>query len=258
MATLDKDFKVKNGLQVTDGGSFGGTVSVATPTLGTHATTKDYVDAKPGGYIVSETPPEDVTQGAGWYKSSTGQTYIYYDNFWVEEGNGTGGEPGPTGPTGATGPTGPGISGVTASASELNILDGTTVTTTELNYVNGVTSSIQTQLDGKAAVSHTHNASAITYTIEDKSANYSIVSSDEGKVIRSTGSAITVTVDDVFAIGELATFTQYGAGQISFVPGSGVTLHSVDSKRKTNKQYSTVQIMKTQASTYLLFGDIVA
>ena len=106
MATLDKDFKVKNGLQVTEGGSFGGTVSVATPTLGTHATTKDYVDAKPGGYIVSETPPEDVTQGAGWYKSSTGQTYIYYDNFWVEEGNGTGGEPGPTGPTGPTGPAG--------------------------------------------------------------------------------------------------------------------------------------------------------
>ena len=43
------------------------------------------------------------------------------------------------------------ISDVTASASELNILDGATLTTTELNYVDGVTSSIQTQLNGKVA-----------------------------------------------------------------------------------------------------------
>jgi hypothetical protein len=132
------------------------------------------------------------------------------------------------------------------------------VSDTEIGYLDGVTSAIQTQLDGKAATSHTHNASAITYTIEDKSANYTIVSTDEGKVIRSTGSAITVTVADVFAIGEVVTFTQYGAGQVTFAPAGGVTLHSVDSKRKTNKQYSTVQIMKTAAATYLLFGDIAA
>lgn len=41
--------------------------------------------------------------------------------------------------------------GVTASASELNILDGATLTTTELNYVDGVTSAIQTQIDGKVS-----------------------------------------------------------------------------------------------------------
>jgi len=41
------------------------------------------------------------------------------------------------------------LDGATVSASELNILDGATLTTTELNYVDGVTSSIQTQLDGK-------------------------------------------------------------------------------------------------------------
>jgi hypothetical protein len=41
---------------------------------------------------------------------------------------------------------------VTASAAELNILDGATVSVTELNYVDGVTSSIQTQLDAKAPI----------------------------------------------------------------------------------------------------------
>ena len=43
-----------------------------------------------------------------------------------------------------------GLNGVTASASEINILDGATLTTTELNYVDGVTSGIQGQLDLKA------------------------------------------------------------------------------------------------------------
>ena len=38
---------------------------------------------------------------------------------------------------------------VTATAAELNLLDGVTATTAELNYVDGVTSAIQTQLDAK-------------------------------------------------------------------------------------------------------------
>lgn len=43
-----------------------------------------------------------------------------------------------------------GATDVTASAAEVNILDGATLTTTELNYVDGVTSAIQTQLNLKA------------------------------------------------------------------------------------------------------------
>lgn len=51
--------------------------------------------------------------------------------------------------------------GVTATATELNKLDGVTATTQELNYMDGVTSNVQTQLNGKAATSHNHNASNI-------------------------------------------------------------------------------------------------
>jgi len=42
------------------------------------------------------------------------------------------------------------LDGATLSTAELNLLDGVTATTTELNYVDGVTSAIQTQLDDKA------------------------------------------------------------------------------------------------------------
>lgn len=47
------------------------------------------------------------------------------------------------------------LDGVTASTAELNILDGVTASTAELNFVDGVTSAIQTQLDAKQAADAT-------------------------------------------------------------------------------------------------------
>ena len=43
--------------------------------------------------------------------------------------------------------------GVTASAAELNKMDGVLATTTEINYIDGVTSNIQTQLGTKMPIS---------------------------------------------------------------------------------------------------------
>lgn len=50
----------------------------------------------------------------------------------------------------------------TIKATFPNVSGAVTPTHTELNYVDGVTSSIQTQIDGKAATSHTHAASDIS------------------------------------------------------------------------------------------------
>lgn len=52
--------------------------------------------------------------------------------------------------------------GITASAAELNVLDGITATVTELNYTDGVTSNIQTQLNNKAAKATTLGGYGIT------------------------------------------------------------------------------------------------
>lgn len=62
------------------------------------------------------------------------------------------------------------MDGVTATTAQINILAGATLSTTELNYVDGVTSAIQTQLDGKAASSHTHAQSDITNLTTDLAA----------------------------------------------------------------------------------------
>ena len=64
--------------------------------------------------------------------------------------------------------------GLTATAAELNVLDGITATVTELNFVDGVTSNIQTQLNSKAASSHTHTIANITNlqsTLDGKAAS---------------------------------------------------------------------------------------
>jgi hypothetical protein len=50
----------------------------------------------------------------------------------------------------------------------LNILHGVWSTATELNHSSGVTSNLQTQLNAKAATSHTHTASQITDFVSDK------------------------------------------------------------------------------------------
>ena len=47
--------------------------------------------------------------------------------------------------------------GVTATAAELNKLDGVTTTAAQLNYLNTLTSNVQTQLNGKALRSHNHD-----------------------------------------------------------------------------------------------------
>lgn len=46
------------------------------------------------------------------------------------------------------------LDGATVSAAELNILDGATLSTIELNYVDGVTSGIQGQIDAKAPINN--------------------------------------------------------------------------------------------------------
>lgn len=46
------------------------------------------------------------------------------------------------------------LDGATVTAAELNVLDGVLITTTELNYLQGVTSNVQAQLNDKAPINN--------------------------------------------------------------------------------------------------------
>ena len=63
-----------------------------------------------GGFTISDTAPSSPSEGSAWFDSTTGFTYIYYNDGsstqWVQL-LGTPGPQGPAGPAGATGATGP-------------------------------------------------------------------------------------------------------------------------------------------------------
>jgi hypothetical protein len=85
MATVNKDFKVKNGLQVAGSGSFGGTLSVAAPTEATHVATKAYVDSLTGSMAVGTTAPSSPTNGTQWLDTLTNRVNFYYNGVWYTQ-----------------------------------------------------------------------------------------------------------------------------------------------------------------------------
>ena len=85
MATVEKDFKVKNGLQVALGGSFGGAVEVGTPTAASHAATKEYVDSLTGSMAVGTTAPSSPTNGTQWLDTLTNRVNFYYEGSWYTQ-----------------------------------------------------------------------------------------------------------------------------------------------------------------------------
>jgi hypothetical protein len=136
------------------------------------------------------------------------------------------GDTGPQGIQGATGPTGPqGATGATGATGPQGAI-------------------------GPAGADAT-----LTQPIVDKSANYTIVSSDKFKMIRSTGLAITITIANVLAVGEGIDFLQDGTGQITFA-ASGVTLSSADSLLKTAKQFAGATVRCVAAGQYRLIGNL--
>jgi len=83
VATVNKDFRVKHGINVAEGGTFGGTVTVATPTQNTHAATKLYVDTAVGTPTVPTTQPISPTNGDLWFDTSTERIHVYYSSEWL-------------------------------------------------------------------------------------------------------------------------------------------------------------------------------
>ena len=126
------------------------------------------------------------------------------------------------------------------------------VTSTELGYLDGVTSAVQTQVDSKTAKLITTNR---------QTASYTLVLADADKLVEmnvATANDLTIPLNSsvAFATGTQILLAQYGAGQTTIVPASGVTVRSNGGKLKLNVQYSGATLIKIDTDEWYLFGDI--
>lgn len=113
--------------------------------------------------------------------------------------------------------------GVTATAAELNKLDGVTATTAELNYVDGVTSNIQTQLNAKVPTTRTVNSKALSSNITLSAADVGAVPTSRTVNGKALSSNISLTAADVGAMATrpnvqvtLSASGWYRVGSINF------------------------------------------
>jgi hypothetical protein len=93
--------------------------------------------------------------------------------------------------------------------------------------------------------------------------SYTLVLSDAGKMITmNKASANNLTIppngDVAFPLNTRIDVIQYGAGQTSFVAGSGVTIRSSGSKIKLTGQYSGGSLWKKGTNEWILIGDLSA
>jgi len=88
------------------------------------------------------------------------------------------------------------ISDLTASAAELNILDGITASTADLNNVAGINSSVQTQLDLKAPLaSPTFTGTVNTTSLDLGGTTVTGIGTDADELVQLDSSAKLPAVD---------------------------------------------------------------
>jgi hypothetical protein len=91
-----------------------------------------------------------------------------------------------------------------------------------------------------------------------QTASYTLAASDVNKMVEmNVPTPNTITINSgVFTAGNQILFSQYGAGQVTIVAGSGVTFKNT--KLKTNAQGSLGTIIAISASEFYISGDLTA
>ena len=203
----------------------------------------EWVDA---GTFVGDTGPTGPT-GPG-VTGPTGPTGATGDT------GPTGPEGGPTGPTGATGVTGP--TGPTGAQGSI----GPTGAASTVTGPTGPTGPGVTGPTGPLGPTGPEGAWSTAQTISTKSANYTLDTADAGYLLKCTsGSAAQILIPtnsaEAFSIGQRVDVLQYGAGQVTVAPDTGVTLRATPTA-KLRAQYSTASIVKIGEDEWLLVGDL--
>lgn len=150
---------------------------------------------------------------------------------------------------------------VTATAAELNKLDGCTATTTELNYVDGVTSNIQTQLDGKITAGATSgngisgSASSGTFTVTSNATNANTASTIVFRDSNGSFSANIVTATSTTA--RYADLAEKYTSDFDYEPGTVLKVGGTKELTQTvSYAESAVAGIVSTAPAHLMNADL--
>ena len=92
------------------------------------------------------------------------------------------------------------LDGVTASTAEINVLDGVTASTAEINHLDGVTSAIQTQIDGIVTA-----PAGTVIQFAGSSAPSGYLKANGNAVSRSTYAALFAVIGTTYGTGDGST-----------------------------------------------------
>jgi hypothetical protein len=143
----------------------------------------------------------------------------------------------------------------TGSGAALTNISGTnltagTVGTTQLTDASVTTAKLATGAP-RAGFNSTVNAVAGSYTL---------VLSDLGKLVEvASGSAcnLTIPTDSVaFTTGDRIDIIQTDLGQVTLVPGAGVTLNTDSGKRKLLSQWAACTLIKRGSNSWVAIGNL--
>jgi hypothetical protein len=140
------------------------------------------------------------------------------------------------------------LDGVTATAAEINILDGVTATTAEINYVDGVTSNVQTQLDATAKLAVAQSFTA-KQTFAGSASVASMKTSNIAEVDTIAATAATGTIDYDVTTQSVLFYTTDASGNWTLnLRGSSGT--SLDTLMTTGESLSVTFLVTQGATAY--------
>lgn len=148
----------------------------------------------------------------------------------------------------------------TSDEDAAGALDGTEIVRIT-QMVSGVLTSVRTTLANVVALAGTPS-DPTKVAIHNISGAYTYVPADAGKVVRhNDATATTATIDtnahQAFALTQVVTMRQVGAGQLTISPAAGVTLNvPTGFTAKTRAQGSTIMAHYISADQWDLSGDL--
>lgn len=93
------------------------------------------------------------------------------------------------------------------------------------------------------------------WTIKEFAESYSPVAEDADNIllVSTSATAVNCTIEPVFDVGSQLTVYQYGAGQVTIVAGTGVTIRT-PSNLTINEQYGTITLIQYLNNDWLIAG----